>query len=127
MVVCMVMAEGMAGIMDTQLRDICHFYRILAEVEGYELNPDTIHVTKILKGLLAREKKYGKRYCPCRVVTGDMAQDAGSVCPCIYHRDEIAKGGMCHCKLFVRVSEDDQEPSGGHLLEYNGPDKEVGP
>ncbi len=55
---------------------------------------------KVVKGLLNNEKKYGKRYCPCRRITGDEKEDQKNVCPCVFHKKEIEKDGHCFCQLF---------------------------
>jgi len=81
-----------------QLRKALRRY---AESQGFKLNPDEKFVDSIIQGLLKNEAKYGYRYCPCRVVTGDRAKDAKNICPCVYHKDEIKTMGHCHCGLFV--------------------------
>jgi len=65
------------------------------------LNPDEKTVAKVIKGLVARNKKYGFEYCPCRIVSGDKEKDANIICPCVYHEDEVKCDGKCHCVLFV--------------------------
>ncbi len=75
-----------------------------AASRGYKLNPDAKIVGMILKGLLAKEKKHGKIYCPCRAVTDNEEQNKRIVCPCAYHEQEINEGGKCFCGLFVRGS-----------------------
>ena len=72
-----------------------------AEKQGFRLQPDRELLTEILKGLLENEKRYGLRYCPCRILTGDRIQDAKIICPCAYHKEEIRKDGHCHCGLFL--------------------------
>ncbi|PKP54660.1 MAG: ferredoxin:thioredoxin reductase [Candidatus Altiarchaeales archaeon HGW-Altiarchaeales-3] len=67
-----------------------------AEANGFKLNPDEKIVDTIIKGLLAKEEKQGKRYCPCRI-----APVSENVCPCVYHKDEIEKDGACHCLFFI--------------------------
>ena len=81
-----------------QLRQMMGRY---AESQGFELNPDEEVVDFVIQGLLRNEAKYGYRYCPCRVVTGDRTKDAKLICPCAYHRGEIKMMGHCHCGLFV--------------------------
>jgi len=66
------------------------------------LNPDKKVVEEIMRGLLMNEKKYGKRYCPCRRVTGDAKEDAKKICPCFWHEEEIARDGKCFCGLYVK-------------------------
>jgi ferredoxin-thioredoxin reductase catalytic chain len=88
------MGKGMVGVLEG--------YRKYAKSQGYRLNPDGKIVGTIVKGLLKNQKTYGARYCPCRAVTGDREKDRLIICPCAYHRDEIKKGGRCHCGLFVK-------------------------
>jgi putative thioredoxin len=84
------------------------FDELLKEMEDYakkhalKLNPNQKIVETIIKGLLANEKKYGWRYCPCRRVTGNFQEDWPKICPCKWHWDEIEKDGHCHCGLFVK-------------------------
>ncbi len=75
---------------------------VYAKKAGIKLNPNTKVVENIHKGLLNNEKKYNKRYCPCRRVTGNALEDEKSVCPCFWHLEEIAKDGKCLCGLFVK-------------------------
>lgn len=67
----------------------------------YKLNPDEKTVARVIKGLVARKKKYGYELCPCRIVTGDKEKDDKIICPCAYHEEEIRNDGKCHCDLFV--------------------------
>jgi len=73
-----------------------------AEKSGFNLNPDKKTVERVTNGIFENEKKYGKKYCPCRRVTGDAKNDEKNICPCIYHKDEIAKDGRCFCGLFTK-------------------------
>lgn len=68
----------------------------------YKLNPDKKIVDRVVKGLVMRKSKYGHAYCPCRIVTGDIEKDKKTICPCVYHKEEIERDGECHCNLFVR-------------------------
>ena len=71
------------------------------EHSQYRFNPDSSAVEVIIKGLTMRKIKTGYAYCPCRVVTGNIEEDAKIICPCIYHEEELKKHGICHCGLFV--------------------------
>jgi ferredoxin-thioredoxin reductase catalytic chain len=73
-----------------------------AQKNGFQLNPDAKTVERIINGLLANEKKTGKRYCPCRRQTGIPEEDAKIICPCVYHKDEIVRDGRCYCGLFTK-------------------------
>ncbi len=83
-----------AGMMDR--------YDNYAKSNGFRLNPDKAVVERVLKGLIANEAKHGKKYCPCRRVTGDVEADSKIICPCAFHKDEIEKDGHCFCNLFVK-------------------------
>lgn len=78
-------------------------YKEYAAASGFMLNPNAKIVEGIVAGLLAREEKFGARYCPCRRVTGDKEEDKKIICPCAYHKEEIEKDGHCHCNLFVKA------------------------
>jgi len=77
-------------------------YGEYAKNNGFQLNPDKKTVERIISGLLANEKKYGKKYCPCRRVSGNDGEDSRKVCPCFWHKDEIKKDGHCFCRLYVK-------------------------
>lgn len=76
-------------------------YENYAKSNGFRLNSERKIVERVINGLFLNEKKYGKKYCPCRRVSGDEAEDAKKICPCVYHKDEIKKDGHCFCNLFV--------------------------
>jgi thioredoxin len=77
-------------------------YDNYAKSNGFRLNPDRKAVERVMNGLLANEKKYSKRYCPCRRVSGNEEEDAKKICPCAFHKEEIEKDGHCFCNLFVK-------------------------
>lgn len=87
----------------TELEEhIKRFAEKYCEKSGYALNPDTEMVDTIITGLAANKVKYGFQYCPCRIVEGDKEKDRQKICPCVWHKDEIAAMGHCHCGLFVK-------------------------
>jgi ferredoxin-thioredoxin reductase catalytic subunit len=73
-----------------------------AEKNGFKLNPDSKVVEMVIDGLLENLENKGAAYCPCRPISGNKEEDKKIICPCVYHRDEIAKDGRCHCWLFVK-------------------------
>lgn len=75
-----------------------------ANKAGYRLNPDKDALDYLLDGLVIKLEKFGMRYCPCRIVTGNKEEDRKIVCPCVYHKEEVEKDGNCHCELFFKVS-----------------------
>ncbi|ODS35483.1 hypothetical protein BEH94_06520 [Candidatus Altiarchaeales archaeon WOR_SM1_SCG] len=68
-----------------------------AKTNGFNVNPKDKVLSVVIEGLIAKQEKFGKRYCPCRI---QRIQE--NICPCVYHKDEIKKDGECHCQLFVR-------------------------
>jgi len=86
------------------IEEIIKNYQTYAEENGFKLNPDRETVERLLKGLLANEKKYGARYCPCRRVSGNREEDKPKICPCQWHKEEIERDGHCFCGLFVKNS-----------------------
>jgi len=86
----------------TEIKKILREYEDYANKNGLKLNPNSEVVERIIKGLLENEKKYGKRYCPCRRVTGIVENDKKNICPCAYHLEEIKKNGHCLCGLFQK-------------------------
>jgi thioredoxin len=87
---------------DLDINAIVERYDNYAKSSGFRLNPDKKTVERVIKGLLENEKKYGKKYCPCRRISGDTEEDAKKICPCVFHKDEIEKDGHCFCNLFVK-------------------------
>jgi len=77
-------------------------YKEYAKKRGFLLNPDKEITESVIRGLLQREEKFGKRFCPCRRITGDKEEDKKRICPCLWHLDEIKEKGRCLCGLFVR-------------------------
>ncbi|MDI6642738.1 MAG: ferredoxin-thioredoxin reductase catalytic domain-containing protein [Candidatus Hodarchaeaceae archaeon] len=83
-------------------KQLKEFMRRYAESQGFQLNPDEKTVGSVIRGLLYNEEKFGRRYCPCRAITGDPEQDRPIICPCAYHKDELERMGHCLCGLFVK-------------------------
>jgi ferredoxin-thioredoxin reductase catalytic chain len=82
--------------MDAKIKSLIEEYKDYAKENGFGLNPNQKMLEGVIRGLLENEKKFGKRYCPCRVEHNDK-----TVCPCVYHKDEIKEQGHCHCFLFT--------------------------
>jgi len=84
------------------MEEIIKSYQVYAEENGFKLNPDRETVERLIRGLLANEKKYGARYCPCRRISEDKDEDKKKICPCQWHKEEIEKDDHCFCGLFVK-------------------------
>ncbi|MCU0630414.1 MAG: ferredoxin:thioredoxin reductase [Methanoregulaceae archaeon] len=71
-----------------------------AKKHGYRLNPEEKRLEGVIRGLAKNTQRFGQRYCPCRIRSGDVETDKNIICPCIYHEREIKEEGSCHCNLF---------------------------
>jgi len=72
-----------------------------AKQGGYNLNPDMDFVSGLVKGLIINERRYGYRACPCRLASGDKAEDLDLICPCDYRDADVTVFGACYCALYV--------------------------
>jgi len=88
------------------VKNLIKEYEEYAKKEGFQLNPDRVVVESLVKRLLENEEKYGSRYCPCRMITGNREGDKNKICPCIWHQNEVKEMGHCHCNLFVKQNEE---------------------
>jgi len=76
-----------------------------AEKNEFQVNPDKKKVKMLLDGMFNNEQNHGLKYCPCRLITKDFAEDIKQVCPCNFLIHETYKSkedGECWCGLFVR-------------------------
>jgi ferredoxin-thioredoxin reductase catalytic subunit len=87
---------------NTAEKDMLNEARTYARKHNLELNPDEKQLLTVIRGLVRNKKKFGHPYCPCRLRSGDEEKDRAIVCPCVYHQDEIAHDGSCHCRLYVK-------------------------
>ncbi len=68
---------------------------------GYAFNPDDGINKTIELGLTRHKVLFGKRYCPCFVVTHTKED---RICPCVPAREhEIPHDGLCHCGIFCSL------------------------
>ena len=88
--------------MVNKIKKLIKEYEDYAKKNSFRLNPNKKVIEGLIKGLLENEKKFGKRYCPCRRVKGIPELDKNIICPCVYHKNEIKKQGHCHCFLFIK-------------------------
>ncbi|MFA6410201.1 MAG: ferredoxin-thioredoxin reductase catalytic domain-containing protein [Candidatus Buchananbacteria bacterium] len=73
--------------------------------KDFTLNPDQNHVDSVADGVLANEKKFGLKLCPCRLRDGSRQRDLELICPCNFKtQDNWQKLGRCWCGLFVKKS-----------------------
>jgi ferredoxin-thioredoxin reductase catalytic subunit/rubredoxin len=72
-----------------------------AETSGYRFTPDAGFAKELIQGLLANEARYGYRACPCRLASGNKADDLDIICPCDYRDADLETYGVCYCALYV--------------------------
>ncbi len=73
----------------------------LADKRGYFLNPDVDFAEALTESLVVNEDRYGYQACPCRLATGNRAEDLDIICPCDYRDSDISEFGACYCGLYV--------------------------
>ncbi|HOX35495.1 MAG TPA: ferredoxin-thioredoxin reductase catalytic domain-containing protein [Methanoregulaceae archaeon] len=83
--------------------DMLKWATAYAKKHGYTLNPDEKQLGTVIRGLVRNKGKFGRPYCPCRLRSGDEEKDRAIECPCVYHKEEIAKDGSCHCRLYYKT------------------------
>jgi ferredoxin-thioredoxin reductase catalytic chain len=92
---------GMDDIKDDAIEQL---YRQLlrdAEQGGYRMNPDLAFTKGLVRGLLVNKARYGYISCPCRLATGNRADDLDIICPCDYRDQDLSGFGACYCALYV--------------------------
>jgi ferredoxin-thioredoxin reductase catalytic chain len=82
--------------------DMLKWAKGYAKKHNWALNTDEKQLATVIKGLVRNKTKFGKPYCPCRLRSGDEEKDRAIECPCIYHKEEVATQGHCHCHLYFK-------------------------
>ena len=86
----------------TEEADMLTWAKDYAQKHGWILNKDEKQLNTVIRGLVRNKTKFGRPYCPCRLRSGDEEKDRAIECPCVYHNDEIADQGSCHCRLYFK-------------------------
>ena len=82
--------------------DMLKWAKGYAHKNGWTLNTDEKQLMTVIKGLVRNKTKFDQPYCPCRIRSGDEEKDRAIECPCVYHKEEVAKQGHCHCHLYFK-------------------------
>ena len=74
----------------------------IAEKNNWELNPLKDVADSVIEGLARNQIMRGKRYCPCRLPSGNEELDKQYICPCRPSHEDVERDGHCHCYLFMK-------------------------
>ena len=83
------------------LEDTRKFISMVADKQGWKLNPDKEFVQMLVEGLTTNFNRYGYPSCPCRDATGVREKDKDIICPCAYCRPDQKEYGHCYCGLYL--------------------------
>ena len=84
-----------------ELDAMCEKIRSAATAGGYLLNPDEEFTRDLVRSLMINEGRYGYPSCPCRLASGEKADDLDIICPCDYRDPDLTEHGACFCALYV--------------------------
>lgn len=76
------------------------FTRMVAEKQGWKLNPDLEFYESLVEGLTSNYNRYGYFLCPCRDTDGSRDLDKNSICPCVWAKADVPEYGHCFCALY---------------------------
>lgn len=82
--------------------DMLKWVHAYAQKAGFCVNNDEKQLGTVVRGLVRNKTRFGRPYCPCRLRSGDEEKDRAIECPCVYHKEEVATKGQCHCNLFFK-------------------------
>lgn len=74
----------------------------IAIKNGWILNENKDIADSTIEGLARNKLIHGKRFCPCRIPTGDAEADKIYLCPCRDAATDIEAEGHCHCYLYMK-------------------------
>lgn len=83
------------------MEDSQRFVRMVAEHNGWSLNPDADFLNDLVEGLNTNYNRYGFYQCPCRDSYGDLEKDRDIRCPCVYNVPDQQEFGHCFCGLYL--------------------------
>jgi ferredoxin-thioredoxin reductase catalytic chain len=87
----------------TTIDDLKQYMEPFAAALGYKFNTETDFVDEVLQSEIEILDRDGDVFCPCRLRSGDRAQDVKIICPCLtFYLDEFAAIRKCWCGLFIR-------------------------
>ena len=94
----------MTDIFEVGPDEVDNYYHGLkkqAESSGYHLNGDVEFTKALLKNIIINKRRYGYGACPCRLASGDKAEDLDLICPCDYRDSDLDEYDACYCGLYI--------------------------
>ncbi len=95
----------------------------IQEAKGYYFNKDKEKVYELLEGLSVNKDRYGYMACPCRLASGERAEDKDILCPCVYREPDVQEFGSCYCSLYVSAEWNEEKISHEYVPERRPPEK----
>lgn len=95
------------------------------EKQGYHFNSDRQQTMDLIRGLLANRVRYGYMSCPCRLASGNVADDRDIICPCEYRFPDVQEYGSCYCGLYVSQDWNEGVIAHDYVPERRPPEKTV--
>lgn len=91
------------GEVDSEKREAIRIWEDFAKKSNkFKLNSDKEKVDSLAKGVVNNKKRFGLKFCPCRLRTKDFEKDLRLVCPCNFLIQNTWKEKKeCWCSLFV--------------------------
>jgi ferredoxin-thioredoxin reductase catalytic chain len=92
----------------TTIDDLKEYMAPFAARLGYKFNTETEFVDEVLTSEIEILERDGDVFCPCRLRSGDRAEDTRIICPCLpFYLDQFAAMRKCWCGLFIREDVED--------------------
>ena len=86
---------------EKNVEETLKFVSMVAQKQGWELNPDGPFVELLAQGLSDNFNRYSFFQCPCRDSNGQASDNRDIQCPCQYAAQDIQEFGHCYCALFL--------------------------
>ncbi len=107
----------------TEAEKLYETLKKIQEPKGYYFNKDKERTLDLLEALLVNKERYGYMGCPCRLQTGDRAQDKDIICPCVYREPDIEEYQSCYCNLYVTEDWNEGKVPHEYVPERRPPEK----
>jgi len=86
-------------------KELIEVWKKFTDNNDFILNTDEDLVNTVIDGVLANEKQYGLKLCPCRLRDETRERDLELICPCNFKIQDVwEKEGRCWCGLFIKRS-----------------------